>query len=62
MREVVHSMQISLLRHQLNAGEYPVSPLEQSLTQRVEDLTLQLKLANQRSVKVIHVVLEVLNR
>ncbi|XP_067941851.1 putative leucine-rich repeat-containing protein DDB_G0290503 isoform X2 [Watersipora subatra] len=55
MTEVVHNMQISLLRHQLDAGDYPASPLEQSLTQQVESLKLKLQLTNQRSDKLVNV-------
>jgi len=53
MREVVYSLQLSVLKHQFANGQLPMSSAEQSLTHEVEQLKLQLILANQRNKQVL---------
>ncbi|KAF6020716.1 hypothetical protein EB796_020966 [Bugula neritina] len=55
MREVVYSLQLSVLKHQFANGQLPMSSAEQSLTHEVEQLKLQLILANQRNKQLVNV-------
>ena len=53
MREVVNSLQMSVMRYNLGSGgDYPASQNEQNLIQQVEQLKLQLSNASERSQKV----------
>lgn len=56
MREVVNSLQMSVMKFNLGTGEIPASPNEQDLIQQVEQLKLQLIDASERSQKVVFMI------
>lgn len=53
MREVVNSLQMSVMKYHVGTSDYPASRNEQTLVQQVEQLKMQIQTANKHRQKVI---------